>query len=102
MDFTETIGIHAFYYPRGDDTTQCFLDTFEEVQCRITPEHRILRAPLEFTAKSLPATAGSTFHACAASWARQDAPRGNRATPANFLTIIAWTARHGNCQLHFL
>ena len=67
----------------GNGTTlvndTCFLDAFEEVQCRITPEHRILRAPLEFTAKSLPATAGSTFHARDASRAKQGAPRGNRA-----------------------
>ena len=63
----------------GHITLFCFLDHFEGGQGRITAEHRILRAPLEFTAKSLPATAGSTFHACAASWARQGAPRGNRA-----------------------
>ena len=66
----------CFMLPGGQHITLCFLDTFGEVQCRITPEHRILRAPLEFTAKSLPATAGSTFHARAASWALAGNPWG--------------------------
>ena len=58
-----------FYYPRGDNITLCFLDYFEGGQGRITSEHRIPSAPIESTTKSLPATAGSTFHARAASWA---------------------------------
>ena len=91
VDSTEYAEIHAFYYPLEDNITISFVDAFGAVQGRITLEHRILRAPLDFTAKSLPATAGSTFHVCAASRARQGAPCGNRATPDKLRIIIAWT-----------
>ena len=56
----------------------CFPDPFEGVCCRITPEHRILRGHLQFTAKSLPATAGSTFHARATSWALAQGSMGTK------------------------